>query len=117
MKGERELTITRGATKFEVAHGLHVLPGGDGNGNAAVTVGVESVFVAPLYWSLPKAFLGDRISSYNGLLRFRTTGNGRRPFAPDVLAEFPLVQLQGKGVAVLEHFPRKVINSGRYEVR
>ena len=33
------------------------------------------------------------------------------------MQEYPLVQLQGNHRIVLEHYPKKVSNSGRYEVR
>ena len=40
-----------------------------------VTVGVDRLFTTPLYWNLPKLFNGDRVTSYNGFLRFTTTSN------------------------------------------
>ena len=62
-------------------------------------------------------FLGDKILSYNGFLRFTLWSNGEKPYSPGILEEFPLVQLQGNYRIIIEHFPKKVSNSGRYEVR
>ena len=75
------------------------------------------MFTTPLYWSLPKIFRGDRITSYNGYLRFTTTSNAENPFPAEVDISYPLVQLVGNSRIVLEHYPRKLSNSGRYEVR
>ena len=49
--------------------------------------------------------------------RFSLKSNGPRPYSPGVMEEYPLVQLQGNHKIVLEHYPKKVSNSGRYEVR
>ncbi len=122
------LIIRRGSSKFNFSHGLIVIPspvanrggGGEGvnsGGAVTTTIGVESIFTTPLYWSLPASFLGDKTLSYNGYLRFTTWSNGPRPYSPDVLLEYPLVQLQGNQKIVIEHFPTKISASGRYEVR
>ena len=59
-----------------------------------------------------------RTTSYNGFLRFTTWSDGREgPYGPDVLREYPLVQIQGNHRIVLEHYPRKRSNNGRYEIR
>ena len=47
--------------------------------------------------------------------RFSLKSNGPRPYSPSVMQEYPLVQLQGNHRIVLEHYPKKVSNSGRYE--
>ena len=139
MPGERLLAIGRGNSRLERSQGLILVPDYDDD-SRSVRVGVESIFTAPLYWSLPKTFLGDKVASYNGFLRFQTWSNGPRPYSPDVLQvvvlielaehidlmflfmlygqEFPLVQLQSHDRIVLEHFPRRQSASdGRYEVR
>ena len=51
------------------------------------------------------------------IFRFSLKSNGPRPYSPSVIQEYPLVQLQGNHRIVLEHYPKKVSNSGRYEVR
>ena len=113
--GQRRLTLSRGNTRLNISHGLAVIPG---QAPGEVKVGVESVFTTPLYWSLPEVFLGDKIHSYNGYLRFSTWSNGRRPYSPEIISEYPLVQIRGNYRIILEHFPRKNINlGGRYEVR
>ena len=98
---------------LDTSHGLLIIPGREGD----VQIGVESLFSTPLYWSVPDIFLGDKILAYNGYLRFSLKSNGPRPYSPGVMQEFPLVQLQGNHRIVLEHYPKKVSNSGRYEVR
>ncbi|VDK33498.1 unnamed protein product, partial [Anisakis simplex] len=32
----------------------------------------------PLYWPLPKSFLGDRTASYNGFIRFKVENDDNR---------------------------------------
>jgi laminin alpha 1/2 len=140
--GGRSLTVSRGQTQLNASHGLLVIPG---EKEEMTRIGVESLFTTPLYWNVPKIFLGDRVLSYNGYLRFSTWSNGARPFSPNVLQvvqrnelftekclltsftfqEYPLVQIQGNHRIVLEHFPRPSSSSsltpsgstGRHEVR
>ena len=111
--GGRHLTISRGQTQLQAVNDLFVITGQE----ETVKIGVESVFTSPLYWSLPDKFLGDKVLSYNGYLRFAISSNGKMPYSPGVLEQYPLVQLQGNHRIVLEHFPRKRSSSGRYEVR
>ena len=90
------------------------------------------MFTTPLYWSLSNKFLGDRLFSYNGYLRFTTWSEGHSDGVVESKAIsnvglndiksrftdlFPLVQLVGNYRIVLEHYPRKLSASGRYEVR
>ena len=112
------MTISRGSTPLNVSHGLLVVPDGGPDGSGVdVAIGVDRLFTTPLYWSLPATFLGDKILSYNGYLRFTTTSNGRQAFASDAAVVYPLVQLQGNYRVILEHYPLKLSASGRYEVR
>ena len=107
------MSISRGQTQLRSSHGLLVIPGEKKD----IKVGVESIFTTPLYWSIPKMFLGDKILSYNGFLRFTINSNGPRPYSPGIFQEYPLVQLVGNYKIIIEHFPKKTSNSGRYEVR
>ena len=109
---QRRLTISRGDTPMEVSEGLLVIPKDYGD----IVIGVNRMFTTPLYWSLPGVYLGDRVTSYNGYLRFTTTCNGIVKKA--AIVHDPLVQLQAANKAiVLEHFPKKLSTSGRYEVK
>ena len=63
-------------------------------------------------------FVGWTVKHFPTLIfRFSLKSNGPRPYSPSVIQEYPLVQLQGNHRIVLEHYPKKVSNSGRYEVR
>ena len=61
-------------------------------------------------------FLGDKVLSYNGYLRFGVQSNGDQMFSRDVLDHHPLVFLQGNHNIKLMYRPRKLSGSGRYEV-
>ena len=107
----KSVELTRGNSQLNASRGLLIIP------EEVDKIGVESVFTTPLYWRLPDIFLGDKLTSYNGFLRFSTRSNGKRPLAMDVGDAFPLVQIVGNFRVVLEHFPKKISTSGRYEVR
>ena len=83
----RNLIITRGNTRLEVSQGILIVP----NDNGDSVIGVERLFTTPLYWSLPDVFLGDKVLSYNGFLRFSTSSNGD---TPNSILTDPLVQIQ-----------------------
>lgn len=53
----------RSRTLFNVTNGLKTIPEQTGN----IRMGISSLLDGPLYWSLPKTFLGDRVTI---LLRF-----------------------------------------------
>ncbi|KAJ1350105.1 hypothetical protein KIN20_005822 [Parelaphostrongylus tenuis] len=79
--------------------------------------------VVPLYWPLPNAMLGDRISSYNGFLRFRIWNEdnrrGIKGIRPDnqYFRYFPQVVLVGNNRIELEHIPTVIVEDGKYKVR
>ena len=56
------LSVTRGDTNLQVSQGLLLVPGDKGD----EVIGVKRLFTTPLYWSLPRVFLGDKVTSYNG---------------------------------------------------
>lgn len=81
-------------------------------------IGVSQFFDTPLYWQLPGYFLKDRTTSYNGLLRFTVTNHGGSTLFPDnILATYPLVQIQGNRKVILEYYPPSPHPNGRYQVR
>ena len=57
----------------------------------------------PVYVELDKRFVGDRVTSYGGALRFRVEEEGGAELSREVLARFPLVRLYTKSI-VLEYF-------------
>ena len=61
-------------------------------------------------------FLGDKVLSYNGYLRFGVQSNGDKMFSRDVLESHPLVFLQGNHNIKLMYRSSKLSGSGRYEV-
>ena len=81
-------------------------------------IGVSQFFDTPLYWQLPGSFLRDRTASYNGQLRFTVTNQGGSTLFPDnILATYPLVQIQGNRKVILEYYPSSSQPNGRYHVR
>ncbi|KAM7247874.1 hypothetical protein CapIbe_001827 [Capra ibex] len=64
----------------------------------------------PYFWSLPPRFLGDKVTSYGGELRFTVTQRPQPGSAP--LHGQPLVVLQGNNI-VLEHHTSQEPSSGQ----
>ncbi|XP_077167850.1 basement membrane-specific heparan sulfate proteoglycan core protein isoform X5 [Paroedura picta] len=56
----------------------------------------------PLYWELPKAFLGDKVGSYGGRLRYTLSydAGGRGSPLPD-----PNVQITGNDITLVAYLP------------
>ncbi|CAD6189781.1 unnamed protein product [Caenorhabditis auriculariae] len=77
----------------------------------------------PLYWPLPKMFLGDRTTSYNGFLRFKIWNEdnrrGSHGIRPDqqYFRYFPQIVLVGNMRMELEHIPYDIKDDGKYKVR
>ncbi|XP_026738306.1 laminin subunit alpha-1-like, partial [Trichoplusia ni] len=70
----------------------------------------------PVYVELDKRFVGDRVTSYGGSLRFRVEEEGGTELSREVLARFPLVRLYTKSI-VLEHFELVPGVNGSHSVR
>ncbi len=78
----------------------------------------------PLYWQMPRSFLGDRVASYNGFLRFQVSNTddnilkgSMRP-SERHFTRFPLVVLMGNNRLILEYYPEhKIPENGRYKVK
>lgn len=104
----------------EKRYGLHVLPA------EPTTFNAEPVSItSPLYWSLPTQFLGDKVTSYNGFLRFRLSNvNGnylQGASKPDnrFFDRYPLVVLVGNHRIILEHYKsaKDIAEDGVYIVK
>ncbi|VDM41107.1 unnamed protein product [Toxocara canis] len=77
----------------------------------------------PLYWPLPRSFLGDRTASYNGFIRFKIYNDDNRRGINGVLPDvayfryFAQVIIVGNHRIILEHIPDEISETGRYKVR
>ena len=101
LPGDGQLHYRTGETQLNVTNNLRIVPDVRGD----VMIGVSQFFDTPLYWQLPSKFLGDRTTSYNGLLRFSVSNEGGTALFPDkILATYPLVQIQGHRKLILEHY-------------
>ncbi|XP_059059003.1 laminin subunit alpha-1 [Achroia grisella] len=70
----------------------------------------------PVYVELDKRFLGDRLTSYGGELRFTVEEEGGEELPLETRRRFPLVLLYSKDI-VLEQFERIAAKNGTYSVR
>ena len=90
-----------GETQLNVTNNLRIIPGQDGD----VMIGVSQMFDTPLYWRLPEIFLKDKVLSYGGYIRFTIHNEGGSTLLPNnILATYPLVQIQGHRKLILEHY-------------
>ncbi|XP_043600424.1 laminin subunit alpha-1 isoform X4 [Bombus pyrosoma] len=96
---------------LNMTNGLSTIPdtGGD------VTIPSHLYYNYPLYWMLPESFLGDKVVSYGGFLRFTTSTEGGIPLRSTF--QYPIVQLQGNRKIVLEYYLPVPSDSNHYEVR
>lgn len=68
-----------------------------------------------IYWRLPKEFLGDKILSYGGYLRFVTETIGGTTSIP--YFKHPLVQIKGNNKVILDYYQLLPSPHNRHEVR
>nr|XP_012147088.1 PREDICTED: laminin subunit alpha-2 isoform X4 [Megachile rotundata]XP_012147089.1 PREDICTED: laminin subunit alpha-2 isoform X4 [Megachile rotundata] len=96
---------------LNVTNGLATIPDVDGD----VTIPSNLYYNYPLYWMLPEQFLGDKVISYGGFLRFTTSTEGGIPLRSTL--QYPVVQLQGNYRIVLEYYLPLPVKTNHYEVR
>ncbi|XP_078049382.1 wing blister isoform X1 [Augochlora pura] len=96
---------------LNVTNGLSTIPDLEGD----VTIPSNLYYNYPLYWVLPDTFLGDKVVSYGGFLRFTTLTEGGIPLRTTL--QYPVVQLQGNNRIVLEYYLPSPVNNDHYEVR
>ncbi|KAJ8669684.1 hypothetical protein QAD02_000943, partial [Eretmocerus hayati] len=89
---------------------LYVVPGDGGD----VTLPMNFYQEYPVYWQLPESFLGDKVASYGGFIRFTTITEGG--YVLRLAHKFPLIQIQGNGI-ILEYAPPNSNNDSCYVVR
>ncbi|CAK9806681.1 Laminin subunit alpha-1 [Anthophora quadrimaculata] len=96
---------------LNVTNGLSTIPDIEGD----VTIPSNLYYNYPLYWKLPESFLGDKVVSYGGFLRFTTVTEGGIPLRSTF--QYPIVQLQGNSKIVLEYYLPTLMSNNHYEVR
>nr|XP_034195684.1 laminin subunit alpha-1 isoform X1 [Osmia lignaria] len=96
---------------LNVTNGLSIIPDIEGD----VTIPSNLYYNYPLYWMLPEQFLGDKVVSYGGFLRFTTSTEGGIPLRSTY--QYPVVQLQGNHRIVLEYYLPLPVDNNHYEVR
>lgn len=70
------------------------------------------------YLLIFKFLFGSQVLSYGGYLRFKVETEGGHTLLPaSVLGTYPLVQLQGNGRLILEHYPVIPSSTGHYQIR
>lgn len=62
----------------------------------------------PVYKELDKRFLGDKVTSYGGFLRFTVEEEGGEELPPEVKAKFPLVRIFGRDDLVLDYYEVRI---------
>ncbi|XP_067126672.1 LOW QUALITY PROTEIN: laminin subunit alpha lam-3-like [Centruroides vittatus] len=103
---DREVEFGVGNDEISALQGFRVIPGQTLN----TKMNIPYVLDQPLYWNLPKEFLGDKVLSYNGRLQFSVTSHSGSHFPDAFLHRYPLVIIQGNGRLVLTHTPRSLSN-------
>ncbi|XP_076178093.1 laminin subunit alpha-1-like [Ptiloglossa arizonensis] len=96
---------------LNVTNGLATISDVEGD----VTIPSNLYYNYPLYWMLPEPFLGDKVVSYGGFLRFTTLTEGGIPLRSTL--QYPVVQLQGNQKIILEYYLPLPVNKNRYEIR
>lgn len=75
--------------------------------NRTISLGINFEFHHPIYFQLPERFLGDKILSYGGALRFEfaiRNNSDVREFDGHVLAKHPLALLVAHDELTIEYF-------------
>lgn len=58
----------------------------------------------PVYVELGRRFLGDRVTSYGGTLRFKVSEEGGEELPIEVLIKYPLVRIYAEQNLVLDYY-------------
>ncbi|GFU33502.1 laminin subunit alpha-1 [Nephila pilipes] len=95
----RDVFMEVGTTEIPYRLGFQVFP----EESTAKRIGIPFVLDKPLYWSIPKEHLGDKVLSYNGYLSFNTESRSSSRFPDKLIENYPLVALQGNHRIVLYH--------------
>ncbi|XP_034944517.1 laminin subunit alpha-1-like isoform X2 [Chelonus insularis] len=90
---------------------LSIIPGTQGD----VILPANLYYNYPLYWKLPESFLGDKVASYGGFLRFKTSTTGGIPLRSSL--RYPLIQIQGNDKIILEHYQQIPVEDNHFKIR
>ncbi|GIY26654.1 laminin subunit alpha-2 [Caerostris darwini] len=93
----RDIFMEVGTTEIPYRLGFQVFP----EELTAQRIGIPFVLDKPMYWSIPKEHLGDKVLSYNGFLNFNTESRGSSRFPEKLLENYPLVAIQGNHRIIL----------------
>ncbi|XP_015910992.1 laminin subunit alpha-1 isoform X2 [Parasteatoda tepidariorum] len=95
----REIFVEVGTTEIPTLLGFQVFP----EEVTAKRIGIPYVLDKPMYWSLPKDHLGDKVLTYNGYLNFHIESRASSKFPDKFLESYPLVMMQGNHRITLYH--------------
>lgn len=85
---------------------MTIIPETEGN----ITIETNYDLSNPLYWSLPANFLGDKVTSYGGFLKFSVNSSGDAEKIPDyLLKQYPLVQIHAHDLLILEYHEVSIV--------
>ncbi|XP_054719082.1 laminin subunit alpha-1-like [Uloborus diversus] len=108
----REVQFELGNTPLASKHGFPLVGGQTGN----VKMGIPFVLTQPIYWMLPREYLGEKTRSYNGLFSFHIESQSAKRYPDPLLYKYPLVIMHGNRVT-LAHSPFLPISGGKHTVR
>lgn len=86
---------------IEQLNSLHLIPSATGN----ISIGSYAHFDYPLFFQLGPQFLGNKVTSYAGFLKFTIVAEHcNRTFERQVLEKYPLVQIHSWDGLVFDYF-------------
>lgn len=89
-------------SQIEQLNSLHLIPSSTGDISIGSFVQFEKY---PLYFQLPKQFLGDKVTSYAGLLQYSVIAEHcNLTLSVEILQRYPLVQIHAYDGLVLDYF-------------
>ena len=70
-----------------------------------VSIGSKSPFDTPLYFQLPPQFLGDKINTYGGFLKYSIQTEGcETVLSNNILEQYPLVRIHAHNDLIIDYF-------------
>lgn len=93
---------------MEEINSLHLIPSSSGN----ISIGSYVHFDYPLFFQLAPQFLGNKVSSYAGYLKFTLIAEHcNKSLERQVLERYPLVQIHAYEDIVLDYFGPEILNT------
>ncbi|KAG8183116.1 hypothetical protein JTE90_024425 [Oedothorax gibbosus] len=109
----RDIFLEVGTTEIPSRLGFKIFP----EELTAKRIGIPYVLDKPMYWSLPKDHLGDKVLSYNGFISFTIESRGASKFPKRLMDAYPLVVLQGNHRITLFHSGPEQPDQSTHRVR